>query len=69
MSGGGDEARRRQVESPCIGICVIDEATGWCHGCRRTLDEVAAWGASSADQRAEILREVTRRGQVDRHIG
>ncbi len=69
MSGGGDEARRRQVESPCIGICVIDESTGWCHGCLRTLDEVAAWGASSADQRAEILREVTRRGQVDRHIG
>jgi predicted Fe-S protein YdhL (DUF1289 family) len=31
------------VPSPCIGICVLDPATGWCKGCRRTIDEIAAW--------------------------
>jgi uncharacterized protein len=31
--------------SPCTGVCSIDGRTGWCEGCLRTLDEIAAWGA------------------------
>ena len=31
------------AESPCIGICRIDAQRGWCEGCLRTLDEIAAW--------------------------
>lgn len=31
------------VPSPCISICVIDESTGFCKGCKRTRDEIAAW--------------------------
>jgi predicted Fe-S protein YdhL (DUF1289 family) len=31
------------VPSPCINVCRIDEASGWCEGCLRTLDEIAAW--------------------------
>jgi uncharacterized protein len=31
------------AESPCIGICRIDTQRGWCEGCLRTLDEIAAW--------------------------
>ena len=31
------------VPSPCINVCRIDEATGGCEGCGRTLDEIAAW--------------------------
>lgn len=30
--------------SPCIGVCAIDDDTGFCRGCARTLDEIAAWG-------------------------
>jgi predicted Fe-S protein YdhL (DUF1289 family) len=29
--------------SPCVGICEIDAATGFCRGCARTDAEVAAW--------------------------
>jgi len=29
--------------SPCINVCRIDAGTGRCLGCRRTLDEIAAW--------------------------
>lgn len=29
--------------SPCINVCRIDAVTGRCLGCRRTLDEIAAW--------------------------
>ncbi len=32
------------VPSPCTQVCTIDEATGWCAGCKRTLAEIAAWG-------------------------
>ena len=31
------------VPSPCINICRIDPETGLCAGCRRSLDEIAAW--------------------------
>ena len=41
------------VPSPCINVCRIDAATGLCEGCRRTLDEIAAWSRlSDADKRA-----------------
>jgi predicted Fe-S protein YdhL (DUF1289 family) len=31
------------VPSPCNSICTIDQVSGFCAGCFRTLDEVAAW--------------------------
>jgi predicted Fe-S protein YdhL (DUF1289 family) len=31
------------VPSPCINVCQMDAATGWCSGCLRTLDEIAGW--------------------------
>ncbi|MEM8878798.1 MAG: DUF1289 domain-containing protein, partial [Pseudomonadota bacterium] len=30
--------------SPCVGLCRLDEATGYCLGCARTGDEIADWG-------------------------
>ena len=33
------------VPSPCNSVCRIDAHTGWCEGCFRTLDEIAAWGS------------------------
>ncbi len=31
------------VPSPCINVCRMDAATGWCAGCLRTIGEIAAW--------------------------
>ena len=31
------------VPSPCVDVCRIDAVSGWCEGCYRTLDEIAAW--------------------------
>ena len=42
------------IESPCVQICVIDEA-GLCVGCARTLDEIANWGSLSAAQRQAVM--------------
>jgi predicted Fe-S protein YdhL (DUF1289 family) len=55
------------IASPCTSVCTIDPATGWCAGCMRTIDEIAAWG--SLDDRArravwKLLPE--RRAERDR---
>ncbi|HET9125195.1 MAG TPA: DUF1289 domain-containing protein [Solirubrobacteraceae bacterium] len=60
MSARG-EADRRRVESPCVGVCVIDETSGLCEGCLRTLEEIARWGVSSAPERREVLAAVAAR--------
>jgi uncharacterized protein len=45
------------MESPCNKVCEIDDATGWCRGCGRTLGEIAAWASSDdATQRAIVER-------------
>ncbi len=42
--------------SPCISVCVLDEAD-ICMGCFRSADEIAAWiGYSPADKREVIKR-------------
>jgi predicted Fe-S protein YdhL (DUF1289 family) len=42
------------VPSPCISVCAIDEATGLCAGCLRTLDEIAVWSVLDDDERREV---------------
>jgi predicted Fe-S protein YdhL (DUF1289 family) len=41
--------------SPCIGLCRLDPRSGLCLGCKRTVDEIAAWPGLSAAERATIL--------------
>ena len=50
------------VPSPCINVCRIDPETGRCAGCRRTLDEIAAWSRiDDTGKRAIWARLVQRR--------
>lgn len=50
------------VESPCNDVCKLDEQTGWCLGCYRTLAEIGSWSSlADADKRAVIERSATRR--------
>jgi len=41
--------------SPCINICQMDAATGWCAGCLRTLDEIARWSSLDETRRHAVL--------------
>lgn len=44
------------VASPCTSVCRMDARTGWCEGCLRTLDEIAAWSKlDDADKRQVCL--------------
>jgi predicted Fe-S protein YdhL (DUF1289 family) len=50
--------KRAEIESPCVEVCVVDPATGFCIGCFRTLDEIAGWSAMSRDDRRRVLAEL-----------
>ena len=50
--------RRPEIESPCVKVCVIHEATGLCVGCRRTLVEIATWGRLSPEDRRRVMAEL-----------
>jgi uncharacterized protein len=41
--------------SPCISVCVMDAAHGWCTGCLRTLDEIAAWSRMGDADKYAVL--------------
>jgi uncharacterized protein len=42
------------VPSPCVNICRMDDATGWCEGCLRTIDEISAWSTYDDTTRRAI---------------
>ena len=50
--------------SPCINICQMDAATGWCAGCLRTLDEIAGWSALDESRRRGVLAALPQRRAV-----
>lgn len=50
-----------EVPSPCTNVCRIDKATGWCEGCRRTVDEIMHWPLASDTEKREVLAELPNR--------
>jgi predicted Fe-S protein YdhL (DUF1289 family) len=49
------------VPSPCVNVCSMHEGTGWCEGCTRTLDEIAAWGALDDEGKRAVWRRIAAR--------
>lgn len=49
------------VASPCNTICEIDPLSGHCLGCRRTLDEIAAWGKADDRWKQSVLEKLKAR--------
>jgi uncharacterized protein len=47
--------------SPCIGVCIIDPRSGFCHGCARTIPEIAGWLDFSAEEKQRILAALAER--------
>ena len=42
-----------EVKSPCVSICVLNEAQ-ICLGCGRSRDEIARWSSATAEQQRAI---------------
>lgn len=51
----------KPIETPCIKVCKIDDATGWCLGCGRTLAEIGRWTQISDAERASVMRALPAR--------
>jgi predicted Fe-S protein YdhL (DUF1289 family) len=47
--------------SPCISVCTIDEKTGWCLGCARTIDEIRDWLIMTPEQKQALLAVLNER--------
>lgn len=56
------------LASPCINVCQMDDRSGLCLGCLRTLDEIASWSQADDGRRLAILAAVARR-RADRARG
>jgi len=53
------------VESPCNQVCRIDPTSGYCEGCRRTIEEIIAWpGADDHWKRAVLGRLKARQVRI-----
>ncbi|WP_408733994.1 DUF1289 domain-containing protein [Paraburkholderia bannensis] len=40
--------------SPCINVCRMNEASGLCEGCLRTIDEIASWSTLDDDAKRAV---------------
>ena len=49
------------IPSPCIGICRLDQASGLCQGCLRTVDEIARWPLADNPERLLIVQALRAR--------
>ena len=49
------------VPSPCIAVCQIDDATGYCLGCYRDIDEIRDWLIMSGEEKRVVLGRIAER--------
>lgn len=50
-----------EIESPCVSQCGLDQETGICNGCGRTIDEIRAWKLADDGEKIAILNALARR--------
>lgn len=49
------------METPCVNVCNLNQSTGQCDGCGRTIAEIASWARLSPEERRRIMAELPRR--------
>ena len=54
MKNPSSALRVATVPSPCINVCRMNPATGWCDGCLRTIDEIASWSSLDDEARRAV---------------
>lgn len=61
---------RREIDSPCIKMCVIHPEERLCVGCYRSIDEIATWSRMTPEQRQAITADLpSRTGRLTRRRG
>jgi len=52
------------IESPCISVCAMDDVSGFCMGCYRSLDEIQGWWDLSNTQKKAIVDAASQRAEA-----
>lgn len=47
----------QDIQSPCIGVCSMDDLTGLCLGCYRTIEEIQGWWDMDADAKKAVIHQ------------
>jgi predicted Fe-S protein YdhL (DUF1289 family) len=55
------------IDSPCILVCSIDEASGFCIGCGRTRNEIASWIRYTPEERQSVMVKLALRIETLQH--
>ena len=54
----GPGGRADDPASPCINVCKMDERSGLCEGCFRTIDEIACWSGYTREEKLAVLAKL-----------
>ncbi len=57
------------METPCVNICILDDASGLCIGCGCRGDEIARWVEMSPEQRLAVMKTLPERLDRMEHAG
>lgn len=55
------------TNSPCIDICIIDQESGFCVGCGRTIEEINDWSMKNEVEKKDILIKTKIRKIKEKH--
>ena len=58
----------KNLPSPCISICKLNQSTGYCDGCFRTEDEIALWPSMSEEDKLNMLNILRQRQGIKRRV-
>lgn len=51
----------QEIQSPCIGVCSMDDLSGLCLGCYRTLEEIQGWWDLDNTGKQAVIEQVSER--------
>jgi predicted Fe-S protein YdhL (DUF1289 family) len=49
------------IVSPCIGVCAMNDATGLCEGCYRSIEEIRDWWDMAPEERNSVMDKLEQR--------
>lgn len=53
--------KRREVDSPCVKVCVVHPVERICVGCHRSIDEITGWNRMAPEERHRIMADLPSR--------
>ncbi|WP_413898346.1 DUF1289 domain-containing protein [Rhodoferax sp.] len=51
------------VPSPCTSVCRMDDASGWCAGCFRSIEEITNWSRMAPPEQRVVWGLIEQRAK------